>query len=129
MPDLTILEALGDLTADPHAWVYVIHFHTPLKHARHYYGMAHTGKLLVERLTKHATGHRDSAALMRAVHGQGIGWTLADLRPFDTTSGALIYERSLKNLKSTWGCPLCKQILRRKARERMRALRLKRKGD
>lgn len=124
MHDLSLVESVA--VDDPRAWVYVIHYARPLAHARHYYGMAHTGALLHARIRKHATGHRESAHIMRAIHREGIDWEVVALYPHDTVAEACEHERRLKKLKGGWACPLCRERLRTQAKERMRALRQKR---
>lgn len=55
-------------------WIYVLHFHKPLGHSRHYTGST---KRLRERLTVHAQGH--GSRLTRELFKRGIGWTLGGL--------------------------------------------------
>jgi predicted GIY-YIG superfamily endonuclease len=79
--------------------VYLLHFDTPLKHARHYTGWSANLSL---RLAEHASGH--GARLTEVVAGLGIGWTLARTWPNVTRS----YERRLKNQGgASRRCPLC----------------------
>lgn len=56
------------------AYIYVLHFSTPLKHAKHYTGCTLN---LRARLTAHACGA--GSAITRALHRQGIGFTLGSL--------------------------------------------------
>jgi predicted GIY-YIG superfamily endonuclease len=79
--------------------VYLLHFDTPLKHARHYTGWSANLSL---RLAEHASGH--GARLTEVVAGLGIGWTLARTWPNVTRA----YERKLKNQGgASRRCPLC----------------------
>ena len=86
------------------AYVYLLHFDEPYKHARHYLGC--TGNL-EQRLEAHGTGR--GARLMEVVHEAGIRFVLARLWKFDTYEQARAWERKLK----TWQagprlCPICK---------------------
>jgi len=79
--------------------VYLLHFDTPFKHARHYTGWS--GDLPL-RLAEHAAGH--GARLTEVVAAAGIGWTLARTWPNTTRS----FERRLKNQGgAARRCPLC----------------------
>jgi predicted GIY-YIG superfamily endonuclease len=79
--------------------VYLLHFDTPLKHARHYTGWSANLSL---RLAEHASGH--GARLTEVVAGLGIGWSLARTWPNVTRA----YERKLKNQGgASRRCPLC----------------------
>jgi predicted GIY-YIG superfamily endonuclease len=60
---------------------YLIHFHEPLKHARHYVGWA---KDLDARMAEHASGN--GSRLMAAVTAAGIGWHVARTWPGTTTA-------------------------------------------
>jgi hypothetical protein len=79
--------------------VYLLHFHRPYKHARHYLGFSeHLGK----RLAAHRLGN--GARLMEVIAGAGIGWTLAR-----TWVGDRALERRLKARKeSPRLCPICR---------------------
>lgn len=79
--------------------VYLLHFHTPLGHAKHYPGCSANLSL---RLAEHASGH--GARLTEVVAAAGIGWTLARTWPNVTRT----YERRLKNQGgAARRCPLC----------------------
>lgn len=80
--------------------VYLIHFDTAYKHAKHYLGWA---KNLQARLDHHTAG--TGANLMRVIKEAGITWRLAR-----TWEGDKNRERQLKNNggKSKM-CPICKE--------------------
>jgi predicted GIY-YIG superfamily endonuclease len=78
--------------------VYLLHFDTPYKHARHYIGWTDD---LPARLTAHASGH--GARLLAVVKDAGIGWSLARTWP-----GSRSRERQIKNQGgASRCCPLC----------------------
>lgn len=78
--------------------VYLIHFDTPYKHARHYLGSAAN---LNARLDDHRRG--TGARLMAVIKDAGITWRLAR-----TWSGGRRVERRLKTLGSAVRiCPIC----------------------
>lgn len=80
--------------------IYLIHFLTPYKHAKHYLGSTDD---LERRLIEHATGH--GARLMAVIVEAGIDWTLAR-----TWEGDRKRERQLKNFGGASRiCPLCRQ--------------------
>lgn len=82
--------------------IYLLHFETPLKHARHYLGFTEMVGGLDARLAKHSSGH--GARLMAAVSQAGIGFVLART----WKDGDRNYERHLKNSKNTPRlCPIC----------------------
>lgn len=81
--------------------VYLIHFETPFKHARHYVGFAHEGNL-EKRIEHHRNG--TGSRLMRAVTLAGIPWTVVRTWP----DGDQYFERRLKNqCSSDTFCPVC----------------------
>ena len=104
--------------------VYLLHFDTPLAHARHYLGW--TAGDVEDRLEEHRTtmwsrlpepqvnaeGKRytgiktgNGANLMGAVNAAGITWQLAQ-----TWRGTRNTERRLKNRKhASRFCPICKK--------------------
>ena len=83
----------------PIGTVYLLHFDTPLKHARHYTGWSAN---LALRLAEHASGH--GARLTEVVASAGIGWSLARTWPGVTRT----FERKLKNQGgASRRCPLC----------------------
>src|SRR5262245_47856496 len=78
--------------------IYLLHFDKPLKHAKHYIGLADD---LDARLERHRAGH--GARLMAVVSAAGIGWQLAR-----TWQGDRKLERKLKRLHATPRlCPIC----------------------
>lgn len=80
--------------------IYLIHFDSPLAHARHYLGYT---KNLAQRLEAHRAG--TGARLMQVVTERGIGWQLAR-----TWQGGRTDERKLKNRKkASQLCPICRQ--------------------
>lgn len=82
--------------------IYLLHFNTPFKHAKHYLGFVEYNHGLESRLKKHAGG--TGSKLMAAISRAGIGFSLARLWP----NGDRNYERHLKNLKATTRlCPIC----------------------
>ncbi|SRR5579884_1467213 len=83
--------------------VYVLHFASPYKQARHYLGYA---KCVERRVQAHRQG--SSVPLMRAVHDAGISFTVA--RVWENGDKAL--ERQLRNQHNTPRlCPLCSASL------------------
>lgn len=80
--------------------VYLLHFHTPFKHARHYLGYTDN---LTSRIEAHSHGR--GARLMEVVTEAGITWEVART----WSDGTRIKERQLKNRKNTWKlCPICR---------------------
>lgn len=82
--------------------VYLIHFHKPYKHARHYLGFTNSDTDLDKRLTDHLCGL--GARLMEVITDAGIEW-----RCVRVWFGAnRKYERSLKSRKNaSLLCPEC----------------------
>jgi len=87
--------------------VYLIHFDTPYKHARHYLGSTTN---LKGRLEQHARGN--GARLMRVIIEAGITWRLARVWKFDGIWEARKFESHLKrhhkNVARTL-CPICQE--------------------
>ena len=77
--------------------VYLLHFHVPYGHARHYLGSTAD---LDARLAEHQRG--TGARLMEVVSQAGIHWTLVRAWPGDRKR-----ERQLKNYHRRQLCPLC----------------------
>jgi len=78
--------------------VYLIHFDTPCRHARHYTGWALD---LEQRLRQHRAGH---GARLLEVIAAGIDWTLARTWP-----GSRQRERQLKRQGgASRRCPICR---------------------
>lgn len=79
--------------------IYLLHFHKPYKHARHYLGWTSLG--VEDRLERHRS--KDGARLLQVLLANGIEFTLAR-----TWEGTRDDERRLKNRKSTPRlCPIC----------------------
>lgn len=78
--------------------VYIIHLHTPLKHAQHYVGYS-------DHLSQRIEHHRNNtgARLLQVCNQQGIGWDVVVV-----FKGTRTDERRLKNQKHTARyCPIC----------------------
>ena len=83
----------------PRPVVYLIHFESPYRHARHYIGWTQD---LRARLACHQQGR--GARLMAAVSAAGIPWRVA--RKWE--GGTRAFERKLHNRKGTpLLCPHC----------------------
>jgi predicted GIY-YIG superfamily endonuclease len=79
--------------------VYLLHFHRPYHHARHYLG---SSQQLAQRLAAHAQGQ--GARLLEVVHAAGITWEVAR-----TWRGGRKKERQLKRQKNGVRlCPICR---------------------
>jgi hypothetical protein len=78
--------------------IYLIHFDTPLHHAKHYTGWTTD---LAARLADHAAGR--GARLMQVIREQGITWQLAKV-----VHGTRVNERSRKGTGASRWCPVCK---------------------
>lgn len=82
--------------------VYLIHFETPYKHAKHYLGFATD---IYRRLNKHKSG--TGARLMQVIQQEGIEWQLARVWKDATRND----ERKMKNAGGgARYCPICKQF-------------------
>jgi hypothetical protein len=79
--------------------VYLIHFESPFKHAKHHLGW--TEGPLELRLGDHRTGR--GARLMKVVTAAGVDWRLARTWPDATRT----FERRLKKHSGTRYCPVC----------------------
>ena len=78
--------------------IYLIHFSTPYKHAKHYTGWALD---LKARLAEHEEGR--GARLLQVIKAAGISWRLARTWPGDRQR-----ERELKNMGgASRRCPHC----------------------
>lgn len=81
--------------------VYILHFHTPLKHARHYTGYA---KDVEERFQSHVSG--TGARITQVCNEQGITYEIA--RVFKGKKYNRTFERRLKRThKVKFYCPIC----------------------
>jgi len=86
--------------------IYLIHFHTPYRHAQHYLGYTDH---LDDRLDDHRHGR--GARLMEVVTQAGIEWTCVR-----TWTGLRTDERRLKRWKNHRAlCPLCQPEYRAQA--------------
>lgn len=87
--------------------VYLIHFDTPYKHARHYLGSTKDLKVWLEQ---HARGN--GSRLMKVITEAGITWRLARVWKFDGIWKARKFESHLKrhhkNVARTL-CPICRE--------------------
>jgi len=96
----TILDLANAVTNDSDGIIYLIHFDTPYKHARHYLGWTTN---LDERLAAHRNGN--GARLMEVIVNAGITWRLAR-----TWTGSRELERQLKRQhNSPRLCPICSE--------------------
>lgn len=85
----------------PQGTIYLLHFSTPYKHAKHYVGFVEASRPLDERLAEHANGI--GSRLMAAVVAAGIGFIVAKL-----WTGDRLTERSLKGRGGAARiCPIC----------------------
>lgn len=95
-PPATAAELVG---TGQQGTIYLLHFHQPFGHARHYLGWTAD---LDKRLARHSRG--DGSALLRAVAAAGIDWQVARTWPSDRHR-----ERQLKNQGSRSRlCPICR---------------------
>lgn len=82
----------------PTGTVYVLHFTSPFKHAKHYTGWAAD---FAARLAQHRSG--TGARLMQVIAENGIGFEVAK-----TFQGTRTDERRLKNRGgASRHCPIC----------------------
>jgi predicted GIY-YIG superfamily endonuclease len=77
---------------------YLIHFHEPFSHAKHYLGWASD---IDERIARHA--HGNGSNLMHHVNLAGIGWAVVRVWPHASRND----ERRMKAHSSTRLCPIC----------------------
>ncbi len=78
--------------------IYMLHFHQPYRHARHYVGWTED---LLDRLDRHANG--TGARLIEVITQAGIGFTLVRI-----CEGTRHTERAIKNSRCTPRCcPAC----------------------
>jgi predicted GIY-YIG superfamily endonuclease len=89
--------------------VYLLHFDTPYKHARHYLGQTQDLHL---RLADHRTGKTHAARLIQVILDAGLTFTLARVWECGTWAEARALERQLKRQKhGPRLCPICKEKL------------------
>lgn len=85
-------------------YVYLIHFHEPYKHARHYLGSAVN---LETRLACHQ--HGNGARLMEVISEAGISWSVARIWRCDSPELARTLESRLKHRhEGPRLCPVCR---------------------
>lgn len=83
--------------------VYLIHFDTPLAHARHYVGYCEDGRL-EQRLEEHRRG--EGANILRVCNERGISYDV--VRTWEGADRAR--ERKIKNTNHVpYYCPVCRQ--------------------
>jgi predicted GIY-YIG superfamily endonuclease len=84
--------------------VYLIHFKTGYKHARHYLGYAQD---LDARLQRHRSGN--GARLMEVITDAGIAWEVSRLWPCEDEASARALEHKLKHTHGHGPalCPIC----------------------
>ena len=100
----TVLDLAQAVVHDSQGLVYLLHFHEPYHHARHYLGSAED---LEKRLDQHRRGV--GARLVHVISQAGISFTLAR-----TWKGGRKKERRLKNQHHNPRlCPICNPRLRR----------------
>lgn len=81
--------------------VYLIHFETPIHHARHYMGWTND---LDKRLEDHRIGNGSASKLMAEVARLGINWSVVRTWPMTTR----LDERRLKaRHEGPKFCPIC----------------------
>lgn len=86
--------------------VYLIHFHTPLCHARHYIGMAQD---VTARLAEHKAGY--GARILQVCNERSIDYSISRTwNTFQTASEAKQFEKYLKSRKEAPNlCPVCNE--------------------
>jgi len=87
--------------------VYVIHFDTPYKHAKHYTGIA---KNVPKRMKEHRGGY--GARLTQVLKENNINFKWAILKTYNTFSEAKTEEKRLKTKvkQPKRYCPFCKGV-------------------
>jgi len=94
----TVLDLAQAVVDDSQGLVYLLHFHEPYHHARHYLGWTTN---LEERLKRHASGN--GARLIEVIAEAGITWQLVRTWP-----GGRDLERRLKARHNNPRlCPIC----------------------
>lgn len=82
--------------------VYLLHFDSPLKHAKHYIGFVENAQNLEARMNIHLRGN--GSKLIAAVVANGITFRIARL----WHNASRTFERQLKNRKEAPKlCPIC----------------------
>ncbi len=89
--------------------IYLLHLDKPLRHDKHYVGLAED---LAARLERHASGQR--ARMLAVCRERGITWRLVR-----TWEGGRKFERELKNRKEAPKlCPVCNPKALNRAKEK-----------
>ena len=104
-PDIlgTVDDPIPD-NGDRPTYLYLIHFDTPLHHARHYLGATYN---LKRRLRRHATNQ--GSRLVAAVNAANISWQLVKV-----WYGSFTLESITKTQKNgPQFCPICRTTPRR----------------
>jgi predicted GIY-YIG superfamily endonuclease len=86
--------------------VYLIHFSTNYKHARHYAGW--TPGTVEDRLNLHKSGN--GSRLCQVVTDTGLELVLARVWDFKNANEARRYERTIKKCGKAKYCPICKKL-------------------
>jgi hypothetical protein len=81
--------------------IYLLHFDTPLAHARHYVGFSTDRRTLPERLEHHRKA-TSGVRIMQVLKERGITFTVAGVWEGDRT-----LERKLHRHGKTRWCPIC----------------------
>lgn len=100
---------MGRRSKPPTGTIYLIHFETRLKHARHYLGYSDD---LGRRMAQHRSGN--GARLMEVITAAGIAWKVVR-----TWAGDRTFERHLKRRKNVPKrlCPVCMGLVEYEAVE------------
>lgn len=85
-------------------FIYVLHFDTPLEHARHYTGSTTN---LRKRLQAHAKG--TGARLTEVIKEKGITWRLASLFQCKTNQHRSVERRIKKQNNGPRYCKICQK--------------------
>lgn len=113
LPPVPRVASPAPVVIAPLGLVYLLHFTTPYKHAKHYLGA--TGKTLDARLSAHrggeCAGDRDGrpAKLIQALLGAGGDFIVARTWATATRRDAFVLERALKKRGGRGRlCPVCR---------------------
>lgn len=87
------------------AYIYILHFDTPLAHARHYTGCCEN---LLARLTRHANGA--GSRLTRELVAQGIEWRLGGLMQTSKRQMRILERRLKDHAHSNRYCEVCSEL-------------------
>lgn len=81
--------------------IYLLHFDTPLAHARHYVGFSENGHTLPARIEHHRRG-TSGARIMEVLNERNIGFQVAAVWEGDRTLERKLHKRGKSHI-----CPLC----------------------